>query len=88
MLQPLSLYSVELTDEEWERVKNSYQILEIVTQERNDLRKDKEALMMNNEIILKERELGERERRIDEREKGAVEQLGEVIKSVESRKQS
>lgn len=56
LLQPLSLFSVELTEEEWEKVKNSYQILEIVTQERNDLRKDKETLMLNNEIILKDNE--------------------------------
>lgn len=56
LLQPLLLFSVELTDEEWEKVKNSYQILELVTQERNDLRKDKETLILNNERILKDNE--------------------------------
>ena len=56
LLSSHSCFSVELSEEEWAQVKNSYQILEIVTQERNDLRKDKETLILNNETIMKDNE--------------------------------
>lgn len=49
-------FCVELSEEEWTQVKNSYQILEIVTKERDSLMKDKESLILNNETILRDNE--------------------------------
>lgn len=51
-----SCFSVELSEEEWAQVKNSYQILESVTSERDSLAKDKESLMLNNETIMRDNE--------------------------------
>ena len=56
------------------------------TEQRENTERQREIVERQREAVSKERELGERERRIDEREKGAVEQLGEVIKSVEARR--
>ena len=58
------------------------------TEQRENTERQREIVERQREAVSKERELGERERRIDEREKGAVEQLGEVIKSVEARRNS
>lgn len=56
LLSSHSCFSVELSEEEWAQVKNSYQILEIVTNERDNLTKDKESLMQNNETIMRDNE--------------------------------
>lgn len=56
LLSSHSCFSVELSEEEWAQVKNSYQILEIVTNERDSLTKDKESLMQNNETIMRDNE--------------------------------
>ena len=56
LLSSHSCFSVELSEEEWAQVKNSYQILETVTSERDSLMKDKESLMLNNETIMRDNE--------------------------------
>jgi predicted RNase H-like nuclease (RuvC/YqgF family) len=56
------------------------------SEQRDNNERQREIVERQREAVSKERELREREHRIDEREKGAVEQLGEVIKSVEARR--
>ena len=56
LLQPLSLFSVELTDEEWQTVKETHQDLKRITNERDSLQKDKETLIRNNEKLLNDNE--------------------------------
>ena len=56
LLWPLSCFSVELSEEEWMTVKDSYQTLNLITKERDSLAKDKETLQKNNEVILRDNE--------------------------------
>lgn len=56
LLSPLSCFSVEVSEEEWTTVMESYQTLKQTMKERDSLMKDKESLQKNNEIIQRDNE--------------------------------
>ena len=51
-----SCFSVEVSEEEWTTVMESYQTLKQTMKERDSLMKDKENLQKNNEIIQRDNE--------------------------------